>query len=329
MLTVIVPLWNERESLAELVGQMLSVRDGMSGGEWEILLVDDGSSDGSWQTIQELSQRHAAVRGIRFRRNFGKAAALAAGFASAQGERVVTIDADLQDDPHEIPKLLQKLDEGADLVSGWKRDRHDPWHKRWPSKVFNALLRRVSGLPLHDFNCGLKAYRREVLAELDVYGEMHRFLPVLAAARGYRVTEIPVVHHPRIHGESKYGWSRIPKGFMDLITVWFLTRYRYRPHHVLGGFGAFLGAIGLAVMILVLGAWGWSRWSPMGTQTEIVHLHEVALFGASLLMIIVGVQLFGMGMLAELIVANGSDRQLPYSIAESTHRVSSTTTHGT
>ncbi|MFN7732435.1 MAG: glycosyltransferase family 2 protein [Pirellula sp.] len=326
MLTVIVPLWNEQESLAELVGQMLAVRDGMSAGEWEILLVDDGSSDGSWQVIQELSRRHSAVRGIRFRRNFGKAAALAAGFASAQGERVVTIDADLQDDPREIPKLLQKLDEGADLVSGWKRDRHDPWHKRWPSKVFNALLRRVSGLPLHDFNCGLKAYRHEVLAELDVYGEMHRFLPVLAAARGFRVTEIPVVHHPRVHGSSKYGWSRIPKGFMDLITVWFLTRYRYRPHHVLGGAGALVGAVGLSLIFLLAAAWGWSR---LGTQSNVVHLHEIVLWCIACFMILVGVQLFGMGMLAEMIVANRSGRQLPYSIAERTHCVSSTPTHGT
>jgi dolichol-phosphate mannosyltransferase len=192
--------------------------------------------------------------------------------------------------------------------------------------VFNALLRRVSGLPLHDFNCGLKAYRREVLAELDVYGEMHRFLPVLAAARGFRVTEIPVVHHPRIHGASKYGWSRIPKGFMDLITVWFLTRYRYRPHHVLGGAGAMIGAVGLSLMVFLVGAWGWSR---VGTPSSLVSSRDIALFCIASFMILVGVQLFGMGLVAELIVANSSGRRVPYSIAESTHRVSSLPSHGT
>jgi dolichol-phosphate mannosyltransferase len=170
------------------------------------LLVDDGSTDGSWEMIESIARHHPEVRGLKFRRNFGKAAALSAGFSEARGEILVTMDGDLQDDPKEIPRLIAKLHEGFDVVSGWKQTRYDPWHKRWPSRVFNGILRYFTGLELHDFNCGFKVYRRSVVDEIDLFGEMHRFIPVLAAARGFRVTELPVIHHPRKHGVSKYGW---------------------------------------------------------------------------------------------------------------------------
>ena len=205
MISIVVPLFNEQDSLEELTQRIQQAVTADDLGDYEVLFIDDGSNDLSWSIIEELSQRHPRVHGIRFRRNFGKAAALAAGFAVAKGRFIVTMDADLQDDPKELVRLIEKLNTGYDVVSGWKQTRYDPWHKRWPSLVFNGILRKFSRLHLHDFNCGLKAYRREVLDEITLYGEMHRFIPVLAAARGFRVTEIAVQHHPRIHGVSKYG----------------------------------------------------------------------------------------------------------------------------
>jgi len=315
MLSVVVPLLNENETLPELVTRVLQSCDDASVGDVEILLIDDGSTDGSWQVIEDLARRFPQVRGVQFRRNFGKAAALSAGFQEARGEILVTMDADLQDDPKEIPRLIAKLQEGFDVVSGWKKHRHDPWHKRWPSLVFNAILRYFSSLDLHDFNCGLKAYRRSVTEEIDLFGEMHRFIPVLAAARGYRVAELPVEHHPREHGESKYGWSRIPKGFMDLLTVVFLTRFRYRPQHLLGGLG---GASCLAGTIVLAGlclAWIWTRILPYDPP---LHLHERALFYFAILLVLVGLQLVGVGLLAELVVANSHPTRPPYSVSKRT-----------
>jgi len=309
-ISVVIPLLNERETLAELVRRI----DSSSGdARYEIVLIDDGSTDGSWAAIQELHAQRGSVRAIRFRRNFGKAAALAAGFAEASGKVIITMDADLQDDPKEIPRMLQKIDEGYDVVSGWKQRRFDPWHKRWPSLVFNAILRYFSKLPLHDFNCGFKAYRKEVLQEIDLYGEMHRFVPVLASARGFRVAEITVEHHPRLHGSSKYGWSRIPKGLLDLATVVFLTRFRYRPQHLLGGLGGGLFLIGFLILLALIFGWIWTR---LAGYENPLHLHERASFFVSILLIVVGIQAFATGLIAELLVANYNPTRPIYSVAD-------------
>jgi glycosyltransferase involved in cell wall biosynthesis len=313
MLSIVVPILNEQETLRELVRQVIAATASLTNHELEILLVDDGSTDGTWQAVQALQSDTPQVRGIRFRRNFGKAAALSAGFAECRGDIVITMDADLQDDPKEIPRMIAKLEDGYDVVSGWKQTRHDPWHKRWPSLVFNGILRYFSRLELHDFNCGFKAYRCGVLSEIDLFGEMHRFIPVLAAARGFRVTEIPVEHHPRRHGVSKYGWSRIPKGLMDLLTVVFLTRFRYRPQHLLGGLGSLSCIVGILVLMGLCLAWVWTRlWS----YDSPLHLHERAAFYMAMLLILAGLQLIGVGLLAELVVANSTFRRAPYSIAE-------------
>jgi len=309
-ISVVIPLLNERETLAELVRRI----DSSSGdARYEIVLIDDGSTDGSWAAIQELHAQRGSVRAIRFRRNFGKAAALAAGFAEASGKVIITMDADLQDDPKEIPRMLQKIDEGYDVVSGWKQRRFDPWHKRWPSLVFNTILRYFSKLPLHDFNCGFKAYRKEVLQEIDLYGEMHRFVPVLASARGFRVAEITVEHHPRMHGSSKYGWSRIPKGLLDLATVVFLTRFRYRPQHLLGGLGGGLFLIGFLILLALIFGWIWTR---LAGYENPLHLHERASFFVSILLIVVGIQAFATGLIAELLVANYNPTRPIYSVAD-------------
>jgi dolichol-phosphate mannosyltransferase len=308
-ISVVIPLLNEQETLFELVRRIDAACDGEL---CEIVFIDDGSSDGSWQTIEKLAQARGSVRALRFRRNFGKAAALAAGFAEATGKIIITMDADLQDDPKEIPRMLAKLGEGYDVVSGWKQHRFDPWHKRWPSLVFNAILRYFSKIPLHDFNCGFKAYRREVLEEIDLYGEMHRFVPVLAAARGFKVAEITVEHHPREFGSSKYGWSRIPKGFLDLATVVFLTRFRYRPQHLLGGLGGAIFFVGAFMLSLLICIWGWTR---LAGYENPLHLHERASFFVSILLIVVGIQAFATGLIAELLVANAQPARRVYSIA--------------
>ncbi|MGN6133593.1 MAG: glycosyltransferase family 2 protein [Aureliella sp.] len=318
VLSIVVPVFNEQASLSELVRRIAEVAM-RHAYEVEILLVDDGSNDGSWPRIEELAAQPRAagspvVRGLKLRRNFGKAAALAAGFDQARGERLITMDADLQDDPDEIPALLAKLDEGFDVVTGWKQVRHDPWHKVGPSRIFNRLISWLTGVQLHDHNCGLKAYRREVLDEVKLYGEMHRFVPVLAAARGFRVTEIPVRHQPRIHGVSKYGFERFIKGLLDLFTVYFLTGFRNRPQHLLGSLGlaalAF-GALGLSVLTIL---WAASRASEAWPD---IHLHERAIFYYCIVALLLGVQLLSVGFIAELITAQNRPHTRPYSLAGS------------
>lgn len=295
MLSIVVPVFNERESLDALYKELTEVA-AAQGYEQEIVFVDDGSRDGSWAVIQQLAQRDPRVRGIRFRRNFGKAAALSAGFAEVRGERVVTLDADLQDDPHEIPRFLAKLDEGLDLVSGWKQVRHDPWHKVGPSRVFNWMVSQMTGVVLHDHNCGMKAYRREVLDEVHLYGERHRFVPVLAAARGFRVGELVIQHRRRQFGHSKYGVTRFIKGFLDLLTVTFLTRYGQRPLHLLGS----LGLVAILLGVLFLGS---------------LTYHRSIL---SIGMLLLGSQLLLTGLLAELVVASQPRERRTYSISEQT-----------
>ena len=233
MISIVIPICNEVENLEALYEEI----DAASTGgrfELEIVFVDDGSTDGSWVVIEQLAAGDARVRGIRFRRNFGKSAALNAGFCTVRGDLVMTLDGDLQDDPSEIPRFVAKIQEGLDVVSGWKKIRHDPWCKVVSSRLFNGLVRGMTGLKLHDINCGMKCYRREVLSEVHLYGEMHRFVPLLAAARGFRIGEIVIGHRARKHGNTKYGSKRLLKGFLDLMTVIFLTGYSQRPLHLMG-----------------------------------------------------------------------------------------------
>jgi glycosyltransferase involved in cell wall biosynthesis len=290
-LSVVVPAMNEAGNIPELHRAIDDVLDAM-GISFELILVDDGSTDGTWQAIEALSERDRRVVGLRHRRNFGKARGLATGFAAARGDLILTMDADLQDDPTEIPRFLAKLDEGFDLVSGWKQRRQDPLGKTLPSRLFNATVRAVSGVPLHDFNCGFKIYRAEVVRSIRLYGELHRFTPVLAHAEGFRVGELPVRHHPRRWGTSKYGWSRLVKGFLDLLTVTFLTEYRQRPMHVLGVPGVLAlstgGLIGL-----------WLTAEKILTGASIGNRPLLLL---AVLLVLVGVQFFGLGLLGELLV---------------------------
>lgn len=313
MLSIVIPVFNEQDSLDELLVRIETVATKHKY-DLDVLLIDDGSSDKSWSKIQELSKRYPWARGVRLRRNFGKAAALAAGFERAKGQRVITMDADLQDDPNEIPNLLAELEAGYDVVSGWKKVRHDPWHKVLPSRVFNSMISWLTGVQLHDHNCGLKGYRREVLSEVLLYGEMHRFIPVLAASRGFRVSEIVIEHHARKHGKSKYGFERFVKGFLDLMTVYFLTGYGNRPQHLLGttGMASFLAG-GLGLMLLSF-MWVISRLTPMAD----VHLHEKAIFYYCIVALLLGVQLISMGFLAELITAQNRPMRKPYSIVADT-----------
>lgn len=317
---MVIPVYNEEESLAALLTELDDVARA-NNYEIEVIFVDDGSSDGSWAEIERLAVDDARVSGIRFRRNFGKAAALDAGFAAARGEIVFTLDADLQDDPREIPNFLDKLrgTDGADeldVVSGWKQVRHDPWHKVGPSRVFNWLVGFLTGVRLHDHNCGFKCYRREIFDEVHLYGELHRFVPVLAAARGWRVGEIVVNHRARQFGRSKYGVARIVKGFLDLLTVCFLTGYGRRPLHLLGTLGLIgftLGGCGVAVLSV------WWVLSRMDDPTaNDLHLHERAIFYYSMGALLLGGQFLSVGILAELITAFYGRDSSSYSIRQTT-----------
>jgi glycosyltransferase involved in cell wall biosynthesis len=264
---------------------------------WEVVFVDDGSTDGSFAALTRLHNAHDNVRVIRLRRNFGKATALSAGFAHAEGEIVVTIDADLQDDPTEIPRLLAKLDEGFDLVTGWKTHRRDPLSRRLLSKIFNWVTGRVSGLRLHDLNCGLKAYRAEVVKGLRLYGELHRFIPVLAHYRGHRIAELSVNHRPREHGRSRYGVERYLRGFLDLLTVSFIGRYRYRPLHLFGGLGLLLGTAGFGVLVYL---------TILKFDGHAIGQRPLLILGV--LLVVVGLQFFSLGLISELITSQHEER---------------------
>jgi glycosyltransferase involved in cell wall biosynthesis len=313
VISVVIPVYNERDSLALLHAEIAAVvRDANL--DLEVLFIDDGSRDGSWGAIEEMAREHTWVRGIRFRRNFGKAAALSAGFQAARGEVVLTLDADLQDDPKEIPRFLAELDTGLDVVSGWKKIRHDPWHKVWPSRVFNAFVSWLTGVGLHDHNCGMKCYRAEVFREIRLYGELHRLIPVLAAARGFRVGEIVINHRPRRFGHSKYGVRRFVKGFLDLLTVKFLTGFGQRPQHLLGTIGLVSFLLGLFGILYLTGEWLVNLWSP-GT---FLPLHERPLLLYAVAALLLGFQMMSMGFLAELITAYLGRDQDSYSVAEQT-----------
>jgi glycosyltransferase involved in cell wall biosynthesis len=299
MISIVIPAYNEAESIPRLYQEIEATA---SASEWdiEVIFVDDGSTDGTWAAIGALAERDPRVRAIRFRRNFGKAAALDAGFKEARGDRVVTLDADLQDNPAGVPRLLGKLEEGYDLVVGWKRRRFDPWHKVIPSRIFNWMIGVVSGVRLHDHNCGLKCYRAAVVREIRVYGEMHRFITLLADARGFRVTEMEVHHRPRSFGRSKYGAGRFIKGFLDLLTVSFLTGYAERPLHFLGVCGLLALAAGLAGLSYLAGLWTLG-FRPIGNRPVLIYSAAALLLGA---------QMLSVGILAELIASRvgGGDR---------------------
>ncbi len=313
MLSIVVPVLNETDSLRELLAQVSSTCNG-NDVVFELIFVDDGSTDDSWKTIQQLAGEHAHVTGIRFRRNFGKAAALTAGMNAARGDLTMMMDADLQDDPAEIPNLLAKLEEGFDVVNGWKQRRLDPWHKVFPSKVFNWMVGRLTGLKLHDHNCGFKLFRSEVNSEVRIYGELHRFIPVLAFSRGFRVTEIAVNHRKRKFGRSKYGIRRFLRGFLDLLTVKFLTGFGYRPQHMLGALGLLffgLGILGLAGLTVV---WILTNMFNMGFEP----IGNRPLLAYSVAATLLGGQAISLGLLAELIVAYTGRDSDTYSIKEQT-----------
>jgi glycosyltransferase involved in cell wall biosynthesis len=313
MLSIVIPAYNERESLEALHRELDQVAQA-HGYDLDIVFVDDGSTDGSWEVIRKLAEQDSRVRGIRFRRNFGKSAALSAGFQSASGDRVMTLDADLQDDPREIPRFLAMAGE-LDVVSGWKQVRHDPWHKVLASRVFNALVSWLTGVRLHDHNCGMKCYRRDVLGEVRLYGELHRFVPVLAAARGFSVGEIVIQHRPRKFGQSKYGVGRIVKGFLDLLTVKFLTGFGQRPQHLLGALGLLsfvLGGLGLLYLAVY---WIVGQWNP---DWHLTPLHERPAVIYSMGALLLGGQLMSIGFLAELITAYHVRDADTYSIADRT-----------
>jgi len=292
--SIVVPVFNERPSLGLLLDECRAALD-PRGITWELIFVDDGSTDGSFEEIAALQARESRARGLRLRTNLGKAAALAVGFRAARGNRLVTMDGDLQDDPAEIPRMLATLDAGADLVCGWKAERQDSLARVVASRLFNGMSRFVSGVELHDVNCGLKAYRREVATEVPLYGELHRFIPLLAAGQGFCVTEQAVAHRPRAFGRSRYGWSRALRGAMDLITVICLTRYNRRPAHFFSLPGAALVMVGsvlcayIAALRLVYG--------------HIQSRHPLLIF--AVLLVVVGVQLFTTGLVGEMLIDAG------------------------
>ncbi len=314
MLSIVIPVYNEEESLPALHAEICEVA-AARGYSLDVVFVDDGSTDGSWAVIERLAAGDPRVRGVRFRRNFGKAAALSAGFAEAKGDFVMTLDADLQDDPHEIPRFLAEIDQGRDVVSGWKQVRHDPWHKVFPSRVFNGMVSWLTGVKLHDHNCGMKCYRREVIEEVTLYGELHRFVPVLAAARGFRVGELVIEHRPRKFGRSKYGVARFVKGFLDLLTVKFLTGFGQRPQHVLGTIGLvcfFLGGLGL---LYLAGYWIVSQIFP---SWHMLPLHQRPAVIYSMGLLLVGAQFLSVGVVAEMLTAYHVRAERTYSISART-----------
>ena len=312
-LSVVIPLLNESESLVQLCREITTTCDEHDI-SFEVIFVDDGSTDSSWAVVRECTKIDERITGIRFRRNFGKAAALTAGMRAADGEYIMMMDADLQDDPAEIPNFIARLEEGFDVVNGWKERRLDPWHKTKPSKVFNWMVGRLTGLKLQDHNCGLKLFRREVVYEIRIYGELHRFIPVLAHARGFRVSEIGVHHRERQFGQSKYGIKRFARGFLDLLTVKFLTGFGSRPQHLMGGIGLLsfgLGSLGLSVLATI-----WLMTNVFGAEYGAIGNRPLLHYSIAALLL--GAQAISMGLIAELLVAYTGRDVDTYSIAERT-----------
>ncbi len=303
-LSIIIPVFNEEESILELIAEIHgAMKD--STAKYEVIFIDDGSNDDSYDKIRSLADKDSRIIGVRFRRNYGKAAALSEGFRISGGMMVVTMDSDLQDDPSEIPALMEKLNEGYDVISGWKKNRKDPWTKKIPSKIFNLVTRMMSGIRIHDFNCGLKIYRSEVVKTVKVYGELHRYIPVLAKLAGFRVSELIVNHRPRKFGKTKFGASRFLKGFFDLATVMFLGKFDRNPLHFFGILGGVLFLAGLVINGYLTIQWFGGVW---------IGNRPILFLG--ILLMIVGIQFISLGLLAEMISAR--EENLKYSIAERT-----------
>jgi glycosyltransferase involved in cell wall biosynthesis len=299
-ISVVIPLYNEQESIPELAAWIERIMK-EHGYTWEVWFVDDGSQDGSWNCIEELSRKNSSFKGIKFRRNYGKSAALDTGFRYAEGKVVITMDADLQDSPDEIPGLYDLIaNQGFDLVSGWKRKRYDPITKTIPTKLFNWATRKMSGIKLHDFNCGLKAYRREVVKAIEVQGEMHRYIPVIAKWSGFRkITEKPVQHQARKYGTSKFGMNRFVNGFLDLFTITFISRFGKKPMHFFGLWGTLSFFAGFVIAVyLTIAKFAWNEYK----------MTDRPLFYMGLLAMVIGVQLFLTGFIAELIIRTRSSR---------------------
>lgn len=313
-LSVIIPVLNEQESLQQLLDE---IRDVLTASHIsaEVIFIDDGSTDQSWSLICSLAGAHPHVHGIQFRRNFGKAAALTAGMQRATGELILMMDADLQDDPREIPAMMARIEQGADVVNGWKQNRLDPWHKVYPSRVFNWMVSSLTGVVLHDHNCGLKMFRADVAREIQIYGELHRFIAVLAHARGFRVDEMVVHHRSRQFGHSKYGMRRFLRGLLDLLTVTFLTSFGRRPQHALGAAGVFFFAAGLlglgylSVLWLLMNVLHVVPSAPIGNRPLLAYSIAASLLGG---------QALSLGLLAELIVAYTSDTTKSFSVRTTT-----------
>jgi len=289
-LTLVIPVYNEEENILPLHEKLAEVLDAY-GKSYEIVFVDDGSRDETYLLIRQLSRKYKNLRGIRLRKNFGKAEAISAGFQYARGEIILTCDGDLQDDPEEIPRFLEKIEAGYDLVSGWKQKRKDPLMRRAASLLFNKITGWISGISLHDFNCGFKAYRREVAQSLQLYGELHRYVPVLAHAQGFRICELRVKHHPRKFGKSKYGAERYIRGFFDLLTVILITKYFRRPLHFFGSIGLSMAAAGLAINLYL---------TIIKLSGEAISNRPLLLLGV--LLVVTGAQIFSIGLLGELII---------------------------
>ena len=297
-LSVVVPIYNERENLELLVAKLHESVSAL-GRTYEILLIDDGSKDGSWELMVDLAGRYPCLHLIRFRRNFGQTAAMSAGFNEARGDIIVTLDADLQNDPADIPKLLAKMDEGNDVVSGWRKDRKDTFiNRRLPSIIANGLISRITGVHLHDYGCTLKAYRREVVKHIDLYGELHRFIPALASWVGGQIAEVVVAHHPRRFGKSKYGISRTVRVVLDLVTVKFMLRYATRPIHVFGKWGLAAGGAGLAMLLFILSAHLSFKCFGTGFAADLIKRPFWVI--TPFMLIFFGLQFISMGLLAEL-----------------------------
>lgn len=302
--SILVPLLNEEESLSKLTREISTVFENIST-DYEIFFVDDGSTDNSMKIIKDLARTNNKIRYISFRKNYGKSAALNVGFRNVTGDVVITMDADLQDDPAEIPSLLQELQKGYDLVSGWKKQRRDPFIKKYSSRFFNYVTKVMSGIKIHDFNCGLKAYRKAVVKSIDIHGELHRYIPVLADWKGFKISEVVVKHHPRRYGKTKFGISRFFKGFIDLITVIFTTRYIKRPLHFFGMLGVVSFLIGFVIDAYLSILWFMDK----------IHLSNRPVLFLGTVLIIVGVQFFSLGLIGEML-AHNSKKEDDYGIKE-------------
>jgi glycosyltransferase involved in cell wall biosynthesis len=293
-LSFIIPVYDEKDSIGLLYNEIIS---NLNSKTYEIIFIDDGSSDGSFEEMNKLAQKDSCVKVIKFRSNFRKAAALQTGFNQAEGDIIFTLDADLQDNPKEIPRFIEKIEEGYDLVTGWKKKRRDPIGKTFPSRIFNTITSLTFGLKLHDYNCGFKAYRKELVKELDIYGEMHRYIPALAYAKGFRVTEIPVEHRPREYGKSKYGKERYIRGFLDLLTVKLVTGFTSSPLYLFGRLGIFFTFLGIITGVYLT----------VMKYAFMQSLRDRPLLFLAILLIMVGLQFISVGLLGELIVHQSRD----------------------